>query len=56
MQILVDVVDVTLGGARFLGGICFLPATPTVEAWNKPGHMVSAAFVILLVARDSSEM
>jgi hypothetical protein len=27
----------------FLTGTCFLVATPTVQAWNKPGHMVSAA-------------
>jgi hypothetical protein len=27
----------------FLSGICFLIATPTVQAWNKPGHMTSAA-------------
>ncbi len=27
----------------FLSGICFLLATPTVQAWNKPGHMTSAA-------------
>ena len=29
--------------AAFLSGICFMAATPTVQAWNKPTHMVTAA-------------
>jgi hypothetical protein len=27
----------------FLSGICFIAATLTVQAWNKPTHMISAA-------------
>lgn len=27
----------------FLSGICVLVASPTVQAWNKAGHMTSAA-------------
>ena len=26
-----------------LSGICFVAATLTVQAWNKPTHMISAA-------------
>src|SRR5271157_96490 len=31
----------------FLSGICFLVATPTVQAWNEPGHMASAAIAYM---------
>jgi hypothetical protein len=27
----------------FLTGTCFIAATPTLQAWNKPTHMVTAA-------------